>query len=225
MDEQFYKDQKPITAYNVDVDLGTVFTCLFQNNVKLETQLVGYEHDKFFLLKFPTISGISNYLVRDSNFSALFKSHGHNVTFMSSLTNVIPRKFLAFCAYPERFKVYEIRSSARTACLLPCAVTIGIEKYFGVVQDISIDGCKLSLDGIQGTRLRDIQREQKIQIEMWTQKDNIVVNAVVMRVLSSISRVSLGLCFGNLSKQDSAIIQSFVQSLQYSGTGSNDESD
>ncbi len=223
MEEQSLKDQKHITLYDIDVPLGTVFTCLFKNNIKLETHLVGYEHDNFFLLKFPTISGISSYLVKDASFAALFKTSGLNVTFSSVLTSVMPRKFLAFCEYPARFKAYEIRNAERMDCLLAAAMDVGIKRYFCVVQDISLNGCKVTLDGVEGTSLRKLENDEVVTLEIWTQKDTITVKAIIKRVLKNISRVTLGLSFGQLSQQDAAVIQSFVLSLRYSGSSIDDK--
>ncbi len=223
MEEQNLKEQKQITLYDIDVPLGTVFTCLFKNNVKLETHLVGYEHDSFFLLKFPTISGISSYLVKDTSFAALFKTSGLNVTFSSVLTHTIPRKFLAFCEYPPRFKAYEIRNAERVDCLLPAAMNVGIKRHFCVVQDMSNQGCKVTLDGVEGTALRKLESGETVSLEIWTQKDTITVNATIKRVLKNISRVVLGLSFGALGAQDAAVIQSFVLSLRYSGASIDDK--
>ncbi len=222
MDDQSFKDQKQITLYDVDVQLGTVFSCLFKNNMKLETQLVGYEQDNFFLLKFPTMSGIANYLVRDASFAALFKTSGLNVTFSSVLTYTIPRKFLAFCEFPSRFKAYEIRNAERMDCLLAAALDVGIKRYFCVVQDISVKGCKVTLDGVEGTSLRKLESGESVKLEVWTQKDTITVSATIMRVLKNVSRVTLGLSFGNLIPQDAAVIQSFILSLRYSGVSIED---
>ncbi len=223
MDEYDFKDQRPVTMYNMDIPLGTVFTCLFKNGTKLETQLVGYEHDNFFLLKFPTISGIGNYLVKDTPMAVLFKAKGFNVTFASTLNTPIPRKFLSFCNYPAKFKLYEIRNTTRTDCLLPASVTVKDERYYGVVQDISQDGCKLVLEGVGGTNLRKLEQGERIQLEIWTQRDAMHVNATIMRSMKNISRVMLGLAFADVTKQDLAIIQSFISSLQYTGTNDFDE--
>ncbi len=223
MEEQSLKDQKQVTLYDIEVPLGTVFTCLFKNNIKLETHLVGYEHNNFFLLKFPTISGIANYLVKDASFAALFKTSGLNVTFSSVLTHTMPRKFLAFCEYPVKFKAYEIRNAERVDCLLPAAMDVGIKRHFCVVQDMSLHGCKVTLDGVEGTSLRKLELGESVNLEMWTQKDTITVSATIKRVLKNISRVTLGLSFGDLSAQDAAVIQAFVLSLRYSGVSIDDK--
>ncbi len=220
MEENSFKDQRPIIINNMDVPMGTVFTCLFKNNTKLEAHLVGYEHDNFFLFKFPTISGIANYLTKDAPIAALFKANGFNVTFASTLSIPIPRKFLAFCEYPAKFKLYEIRNTTRADCLLPVAITINENRFFGVVQDISPDGCRLTLEGVHGTDLRKVEQGERIKLEVWTQKDTINVSGVIMRCIKNIARVTFGVSFADVSKQDDAIIHDFISSLQYSGIAS-----
>ncbi len=217
MEANSFKDQKPVIAYNTDVPIGTVFTCLFKNNTKLDAQLVGYEHDGFFLLKFPTISGIANYLTKDAPIAALFKANGFNITFATTLSLPIPRKFLSFCNYPSKFKLYEIRNTTRADCLLPMAITVDGVRFFGVVQDISMDGCRITFDGVEGTDLRKLDSGDSVLLEIWTQKEAINAKVIIMRAVKNINRISFGVSFTELTKMDTAAIQGFILSLKYTG--------
>ncbi len=209
-------------VHSLDIPLGTTFSCSLKNNTKFETQLVGYEHDNFFLLKFPTVTGIDSYLTRDAHLAALFQTSGYTITFASIITIPIPRRFLAFCKYPANFKVSEIRNTKRIDCLIPTGGTVlgGNTRFVGVIQDISLAGCRLILEGIHGTLLRKLEVGNRLELEAWTQKDTLNIEAAVVRVQHNISRVVLGLSFNGLSKQDTSIIESFIYSMQYTGTSS-----
>ncbi len=206
-------------VHSLDIPLGTTFSCLLKNNTKFETQLVGYEHDNFFLLKFPTVTGIDTYLTREANIAARFSTSGYTITFVSVITIPIARRFLAFCQYPANFKVSEIRNTKRVDCLIPTGGTVSGSntKFVGVIQDISMAGCRLILEGIHGTLLRKLEAGHRLTLEAWTQKDTLNIEATVVRASQGISRVVLGLSFSDLSKQDLAVIESFIYSLQYTG--------
>ncbi len=206
--------------HSLEIPLGTTFTCVLKNNTKFETQLLGYEHDNFFLLKFPTVTGIDAYLVHNAAIAGRFRTSGYHITFATVITLPIPRRFLAFCQYPSQFKVYEVRNTKRMDCLIPSGVTLeGVEdKFYGVIQDISMSGCRLILEAIHGTVLRKLAVGHRLVLEAWTQKDTLNVEAVVTRANHSISRVVVGLSFNDLSKQELSIIESFMYSLQYTGT-------
>ncbi len=209
-------EKKFSTATHCNIPMGTEMQCLFNNDTRLTLRFVGYEEDSFLLFRFPLITGIANYLAPNVAMSAIFKTSGYNVAFKSSLSFALPRQRLGFFHYPDQFRLYEIRAGKRYGCLIPAAVMLE-KKYIGVLQDISILGCKLTFDAISGTPLRNFEQGQQIIIEIWAPNDNLTIGATVMRVVKNFSRISLGLSFGELGKDDIKNIEAFLHTLQFSG--------
>ncbi len=205
--------QKFTAVRSLEIPLGTSITCMFKKNIKIETRVLGYDEDAFLLLKFPTLSGINQYLLKDTVFAALFKTSGYTVAFTSAIDIALTRQFLAFCAYPAHFKLYEIRGSKRVECLVPTAVDIDNQRYFGVIENVSSTGCRITFSGVHGTRLRKVEKDQALFIEAWTQNDTLPVDGVVVRAESSVSKVRLGVSFSTLNRQNVAVLEKFIHSL------------
>ncbi len=209
-------EKKFATATHCNIPIGTDVQCIFNNNAKLVLRFVGYEEDSFLLFRFPIITGIASYLTPHAPISAVFSTSGYNVAFKSSLSLALPKQRLGFFHYPDKFRLYEIRAGKRFDCLIPTAVMLE-KKYVGVMQDISLVGCRLTFDAISGTPLRNFEQGQRIKIEIWAPNEVLTISTVVMRVSKNFSRVTLGLSFGDLAKEDAQNLEGFLHSLQFSG--------
>ncbi len=209
-------EKKFITATHCSIPIGTDVQCVFANNTKLTLRFVGYEEDSFLLFRFPIITGIAAYLAPNTPISALFTTSGFNVAFKSTLSLALPKQRLGFFHYPDRFRLYEIRSGKRFDCLIPAAVMLE-KKYVGVLQDISLMGCRLTFDAITGTPLRNFAQGQRIKVEVWAPNETFNIGATVMRISKNFSRITLGLSFGDLAKDDTQNLEAFLHSLQFSG--------
>ncbi len=209
-------EKKFNTVTHCNIPIGTEVQCIFNNDTKLMLRFVGYEEDSFLLFRFPIITGIANYLVPNMPISAMFSTSGFNVAFRSSLSLALPKQRLGFFHYPDKFRLYEIRAGKRFDCLIPTAIMLE-KKYVGVLQDISVVGCKLTFDAISGTSLRNFEQGQRINIEIWSPNETFSISASIMRILKSFSRITLGLSFSGLAKEDIQNLEAFLHSLQFSG--------
>ncbi len=218
---QSLAERKFTTAFHCDIPIGTEMQCLFNNDTKLLLSFVGYEQDSFLIFKFPLITGLANYLAPNVPMSAIFQTSGFNVAFKSSLTHALPKLRLGFFYYPEQFRLYEIRTGKRYDCLIPAAVMLE-KKYVGVLQDVSLSGCRLTFDAISGTPLRNFEQGQRINVEIWAPNDTLTIAGTVMRIAKSFSRITLGLSFGELHKDDVKNLEAFLHGLQFSGLTKNE---
>ncbi len=209
-------DKKFKTVAHYPIPLGTEMTSIFPNNTKLGIHFVGYEEDSFLLFRLPVITGIANYMQISTPISATFTLGAHKVAFKTSISLPLIKQRLAFCTYPAGFRLYEIRYDERFECLIPAAVMLD-KKYVGVLRDISASGCLVSFDSVHGTPLRNFQTDQSITLEIWTPQETLQIAGTITRVSKNFLRVSLGINFGNLSKEDMYHLDDFLYNLRFTG--------
>ncbi len=208
------KKFKVVTHYPIAI--GTELNCLFNNSTKLSLRCVGIEEDSFLLFRFPIITGLANYMQAATPLSIFFNSQGYKVAFKTSISLSLPKLRLCFCSYPIGFHLLEVREEERVQCLIPTAVMLD-KKYVGVLQDISLNGCLLTFDSIHGTPLRSFRQDQRLSLEIWTPKDTFYIQGTIKRLIKNFTRISLGMSFNNLSKDDERNLESFLYSLRFSG--------
>ncbi len=210
------------TAAHYPLSLGTEMACIFNNDAKLVVNLVGFEEDSFLLFRLPVITGIANYMQLSTPIVATFTQGAHKIVFKTTISLPLAKQRLAFCSYPMSYHLYEIRDEERFDCLIPAAIMLD-KKYVGVLRDISASGCLLSFDAIHGTPLRNFQTDQRIALEIWTPQETLQIMGVIKRISRNFLRISLGITFGTLSKDDLRNLQDFLYNLRFSGV-THDES-
>ncbi len=201
---------------NFDIPLGTDMSAIFPTGTKISIRFLGYEVDDFLLFKFPLVSNVASYLAPDISMSAAFQHDGHNVLFKSSVKYALPKQRFAFLAYPDNFRVYEVRKTERVNCLLPTSIELD-KKYYGVLEDISTTGSRLTFDSVYQTSLRDLESGRLLEINIITPKDNLTIQTTIMSVRKSFTRVTLGLKFNDDSKQGQKILSKFIDSIKFTG--------
>ncbi len=207
------QDRKCRVVSHCEIPIGMEMACMFSNGTKTTLRFIGYEEGEFLLFKFPSISNVASYLALDTAVSTVFQHDGYKVLFKSSIKFSLPKRRLGFFHYPANFRMYEIRAKERVSCLVPVSITIE-QQYVGVMEDLSLTGCKITFDAIYGTSLRDIGQGNEYTLTVWTPTKKLEIKGKVMRVERSITRISLGIVFGEVEKQKMKVLMNILDALK-----------
>ncbi len=206
-------ERKCRVVTHCEIPIGMEMACLFTSGTKTVLRFIGYDEGEFLLFKFPSISNVASYLALDTAISAVFQHDGYKVLFKSSIKFSLPKRRLGFFHYPANFRMYEIRAKERVNCLVPVSINIE-QQYVGVMEDLSLTGCKVTFDGIYGTSLRDIGEGNEYILNIWTPTKKLEIKAKVIRVEKSFTRTSLGMVFGEVEKQKMKTLMLILDTLR-----------
>lgn len=165
---------------------------------RLSCELVGLVHFEFLILRLPWVPGLRQRLLPGNRGTLRFVSEGELYGFHVEIINHVAKPALMlFLAYPEVVETLSLRKHKRMICALPASVHSRRGEGLGIIQDLSMGGCRLVMDvrGQAGLRQMIVGDELLLQISLSTNALPPSVSSVVRSVSLETSRITLGLSF------------------------------
>ncbi|MFZ2445524.1 MAG: flagellar brake protein [Syntrophobacteraceae bacterium] len=117
------------------------------DDLKLTGVLIGMVPESFLIVSIPAIPGVLGKLVEGNQVTVRYMFAGGVYGFGSHvLGRVLKPALMLFLSYPRMIEVLDLRKAQRLVSLMPAQVQIGEDEMLGVVVDLSVGGCRLSIE-------------------------------------------------------------------------------
>ncbi|WP_441002043.1 PilZ domain-containing protein [Pseudocolwellia agarivorans] len=175
---------------------------------KFRTFFIGYLPKKYVLVQFPDSNKLGNFTSFISQGTSitvrgLIEGHeGSVVAFASTVKQTLqmPSRMIVL-EFPKKVTLQSLRSSLRIDVNIPVKVKIDNEYWKGIISNISVNGCQITINNGESLTLTSNKKIQII-VEDFLGLQNINLSADVCNVKSQVEGVSLGVKFVNESKEN-----------------------
>ncbi len=175
---------------------------------KFRTFFIGYLPKKYVLVQFPDSNKLGNFTSFISQGTSitvrgLIEGHeGSVVAFASTVKQTVqmPSRMIVL-EFPKKVTLQSLRSSLRIDVNIPVKVKIDNEYWKGIISNISVNGCQITINNGESLTLTSNKKIQII-VEDFLGLQNINLSADVCNVKSQVEGVSLGVKFVNESKEN-----------------------
>ena len=151
---------------------STILINFPEQETPIKTQILGFSKDEFLLIRFPYIPGIRDKIQvgRGVVIRYLYEGtiFGFQAYILNSVTKPVP---LLFLDYPGSVEVYDLRQYKRIQCQLPARVYIKDEELEGMILDLSHGGCKVYMQDLRASTIKEIQIDEYIALKFFTYPD------------------------------------------------------
>jgi c-di-GMP-binding flagellar brake protein YcgR len=163
--EEYYR---VVGSRTLNVGIGTNMQFQFgrrKQALKVSGMLIGIVPDEFLIIRVPAIPGILSRLETGSPILGRYVYAGNVYGFRSTMLTFIHKPtFLIFLSYPAAVETVNLRKTQRIECRFPASVkTDRGDEYKSAVVDISLGGCRISVDNDQ-TGPSSFDVDQKIEL-------------------------------------------------------------
>jgi c-di-GMP-binding flagellar brake protein YcgR len=150
----------------LNIGLGTtVHVHISGMDGQFKSIMVGQEPQKYLMIRLPLSSDVFNKLYEGNRAKVRYMYSGSVYGFLSTVLHYIDKpSSLLFLAYPKTVDILESRRSRRVDCYFSGTATIREKECSGTVVDISIEGCKFSIDTSGDQRVPVIELEEAISL-------------------------------------------------------------
>jgi c-di-GMP-binding flagellar brake protein YcgR len=161
-------DQK-VASFHCPV--GTDLVLRFEGvETRLKSTLIGMAWGEFLIVRTPKVIGTESLLSRGDPIKVIFIHDGTIYGFLSKCIHHIrvPSPLL-FISCPESMERHELRKNQRVDCCIPSTIHMD-EKIVcrGVVSDLSLGGCQISMNHESGNQSEHFELANKVVIAIET---------------------------------------------------------
>ncbi len=188
-------------------------------DVKLTSSLIGYCKAKYVVIQLPSLvesnkdllfqylySG-NDVTVRYLHSGAIF---GFRCTIIKHLFSPFPLFFLTF---PEKVESYNLRRHKRIPCLLPVTTRIGETSINGLMTDLSLSGCGVTLTLMRKYQpVVAVDDEVQVVCSLFGEDGRDCLRCQIKRSAADSGKIELGLKFVDLPETTRKAILSYIQS-------------
>ncbi len=207
-------------SFGLDIPVGAKLALDISGvDVKLASALVGYSKGKYVVTQLPSLVESSKdmlfqYLYSGNTVIVRYLHSGAVFGFRCVIIKYLFSPFpLFFLTFPEKVESYNLRRHKRIPCLLPVSAHIDATSISGLMTDLSLSGCGVTL-----TLMRKYQPavaiddEVQVACSLFGEDGQDSLNCQIKRVASDSGRIELGLKFTALPETTRKEIISYLQS-------------
>lgn len=175
---------------------------------KFRALFVGYIPKQYVLVQYPEsnkLGGFSSFISQGTSITVRGLIEGHEgsvVAFASTIKQTIqlPSKMIVL-EFPKKVGLQRLRSSLRIDVDIPVKVKVDNEYWKGVISNISVNGCQISIHNGESLTLTS-DKSISIIVEDFLDMQNINLNGMVCNVKPQTAGISLGVEFAEANKAD-----------------------
>ncbi len=183
----------------------------------LQGEFLGLLHFEFLMLKLPSVPGVLSSLIPQAMVEVRFLQAGAVHTFTTEvISHSVKPALVLFTTYPDRLSVLETRRHVRTACALPLFINSKLGGVVGVVSDLSMGGCRISIELTGQSFMRTLAAKDRVILQTVFSADGAPVTcaAVVRNVESTGSRLVVGIAFDPGQAEFAAALSRYLELVQ-----------
>ena len=209
---------KRVSSSVLQIDWGEKVLMQFAGvQKKVASEVIGFDKDKFILLRLPVIPGLNNYITPGSVVSIRYM-HSSRIFygFSASIAGAIASPFpLLFINYPSTVEMLPLRKHERMDCLIKATLYHNAESYLAVILNLSEGGCRLMLEAldnsIEQTVPDMVQGAAAIcQFKLPGEQEEIIVNSVIRGRFEINNRITFGLQFIDIDNDFHKCISRYI---------------
>ncbi len=134
---------------------------------RFKCRYLGMKPDHFLILQMPGTPGLREKLISRCNLIFRFlisgKIYGFHSTVLGHTLRPAP---LLFVSFPNSFETLNLRKSERIDTFIECEAEINDQIVRGVMLDLSIEGCRISIEHLSSSHSQLIKPENIVQLHM-----------------------------------------------------------
>jgi c-di-GMP-binding flagellar brake protein YcgR len=188
---------------------------------KLKSFCVGALPEDCLIFKYPSITGLgleTNKLFEGNKITVRYVDRGNVFAFQSELLGFVtaPVK-LIFVTYPTTIVRHSLRKVQRVECPLFAEVDVSRERFEGLIKDISVSGCRLSIITQSASEvLPNIEVGQMLSIHCALSgiEAPTIITGQVKSVQREGNRITLGTSFHDIDLEVLDRLASFISGIQ-----------
>lgn len=169
----------------------------------IKTELIGYSNNNFLIILSPLIPGIRQKVLENREITVRYFSEGTVYGFRSSLITYLSKpEPILFISYPTNVEIMELRKNRRINCNIPAKIYHQDQDYQGLILDISIQGCRIFIDGLKKSEINKFEQDTPIYLvlSMLAEKDNVQIKGIIKNVNNQQNSLFLGIQFDSQSE-------------------------
>jgi c-di-GMP-binding flagellar brake protein YcgR len=213
---QFNIDQSSLIPIGTQVELE-----LYGTMSKLKSICVGAIPEDCLIFKYPSISDqdpVNQKLFERNKITVRYVDRGNVFTFQSELLGIVTNPVkLIFVPYPEVILRHGLRKVQRVGYPLFAEVDVNHERFDGLIRDISIGGCRLSIIAKSDSQiLPNIIVDQALSIHCTLPgiEEPAIITAQAKSVECESQSITIGAAFHNITHEVHDMITSFISGIQ-----------
>lgn len=190
---------------------------LSQQSQPLQAEFLGTSHYEFMILRLPSVPGLLNKLLPQTRVEIRYMQEGAVHTFTTELINyTVKPSLLLFTSYPDRMSIMDTRKHHRVMCALPILMHSPKGDCEGLIGDLSLGGCRVSLELTGQSSMRELTVGDNVVIQTVFSADGLPcgAKAVIRNVELAGTRVAAGLSFTDKNADFLVPLTRYVKMVQ-----------
>ena len=193
---------------------------LSQQSQPLQGEFLGTSHYEFMILRLPSVPGLLNKLLPPTRVEVRYMQEGAVHTFTTEIISyTVKPSLLLFTSYPDRMSVMDTRKHHRVMCALPILMHSPKGDGEGLICDLSLGGCRVSLELSGQSSMRDLMVGDNVVVQTVFNADGLPcgTKAVIRNVEFAGTQVAAGLSFTDKSPDFLVPLTRYVKMVQVLG--------
>lgn len=186
-------------AWSLEIPIGMTLQAQLTNDaVRFKSQYLGMKPGEFLIIQMPGIPGIREKIVGHCNMIVRFMISGKVYGFESTVLGHVMRPSpLIFLTYPDSIETINLRSAERVDTFIEAEGYVEDQVVRGVILDMSVNGCRYSIDRSSGMRWPDIDPGSSITLKfkLGPGKGELLVRGEVVMSKRESDMIQVGIRF------------------------------
>lgn len=185
--------------------------------------LIGLEPQQYLILKVIIPQEFRQHIVKGAKLKITFLSGDSEYGFSTSIVDHITKPYkLVFIAYPKTVEDLDARTKTRVCCYIPATAKINNKNIKGILNDISIDGCRFIIKFPVNLQPRQLMLIDNIQLffPLMGYSELQTFTGTVRNTTIDKEKITMGIEFTDLSEELQTSINNYVASVAEIGSDS-----
>lgn len=187
---------------------------LSQQSQPMQGEFIGLSHYEYLILRVPSVPGLLAKLIPHTMMEVRFLLDGAVNSFTTELvSHAVKPALMLFTSYPDRLNIQETRRHQRITCALPAILNTIYGDAKGIISDLSMGGCKVTLDLGGQSALRDMIVGDEVVLQTVLNADGMPAGgtAIVRNIEVSGSKLRAGLSFNDAHKDFFTSLSNYLE--------------
>jgi hypothetical protein len=212
-----YQRTMPKIALELNTRVFVNLNPLSSENVSVQGEFLGAAHFEFLIIRLPSIPGLVKKLLPQMRIQVQYHSGGAANKFTAEIiTYSVRPTLLLFISYPDRMSVLETRKHQRIICALPVSLATPYGDAVAALRDLSIGGCRLSLEMTGQSTVRRLSIGDRIVLQTPLSAHEAPSRSIgIVRSLETAgSCLHIGLAFDESNKEFISALTAYLALVQ-----------
>ncbi len=187
------------------------------NTRSMPGEFLGISHYDFLIIRLPSTPGLRNQLLPRTVIEIRYLLEGAVNTFNTEIIgHTLKPALLVFTTYPDRLSILEMRNHRRVSCGLNVLVNTPHGDGSGIIADLSMGGCRISLDLTGQSNLRSLAVGETIVLQVVLSSEGTLTSGtgIVKSVELSGGKLNAGVSFVHSIREFSEALGKYLDMVK-----------